>query len=99
MNVQLRGAEERRVARALLRALFETVVAKTATRVQIVRRSLRTLSVVAARGAERAVEVTLCRTAHCQSAGGGAVVCDGFVLSAVQRRVSTPRAGKCVLKG
>jgi hypothetical protein len=93
----LRGAEETRVVRALLRCLFETV-GNTA---RIERRSVRTLRVVSAarvdknnNNNDRVIEVTLRRTAFLAPGGGGngvLVGCDGFNLTAVQRRVCSRR--------
>jgi hypothetical protein len=89
----MRGAEEKRVMRALLRCLLETV----ACGVKIVRKSLRTLRVMAARGPDRAIEVTLRRTAFLD--GKTAVLSDGVMLTALQRRVGRPRMAKhCVPK-
>jgi hypothetical protein len=85
---QMRGAEERRVMRALLRCLLETVQSGG----RIVRKSLRTLRVTAARGPDRAIEVTLRRTAFLD--GQTAVLSDGVMLTALQRRVGRPRVAK-----
>ncbi len=109
---QMRGAEETRIARALLRCLFETV----ACGARVVRKSLRTLRVTALRGPDRAIEVTLRRTAFVCGGGGGGdssssgsgreegdgggggrgriIMCDGFTLTAMQRRIGRPRAAK-----
>jgi hypothetical protein len=73
---------ERSASRALLRTLLGAVEGARVTR-----RSLRTLGVVAVRrGPDRHVEVTLRRTAWL--ARGGQRLRDGFMLSAVRRRVS-----------